>query len=90
MAKFLKKLGWAFLVAVLVVVIIIVICYFLGRMSTPPWAKAQDGYLEDVSPFCGQTAVVGVDNDGKGHILYRIVSAKIIRNTQIRPPAKMR
>lgn len=73
MAKILKKLGFAFIVAVLVVVIIIVICYFLGRMSTPPWAKAQDYYLEDVSPFCGQTTVVTVENDGKGHVLYRIV-----------------
>lgn len=73
MAKILKKLGWAFLVAVLVVVIFIVIAYFLGRMSTPPWAKAQDGYLGDVSLFCGQTTVVRVENDGKGRVLYRIV-----------------
>lgn len=66
--------------AVTVVVVIIVVAIAglgvliaLGRMSTPPWAKAQEGFFSDVCVFSAEDVTVSkVDSDGNSRDMYKL------------------
>lgn len=66
----------AIIAAVSITVVVIAglgVLIALGRMSTPPWAKAQEGFFSDVCVFSAEDVTVSkVDFDGNSRDMYKL------------------
>lgn len=73
MSRIAKKAATVVVVIIVVAIAGLGILIALGRMSTPPWAKAQLAFCSDVCIFSTEdVTVLKVDSDGNSRDLYKL------------------